>query len=99
MITAIMLINAELKSVASVTRALAEMEDVRDLYTTTGQYDVVAILAEKDSEALAEAVTERVAQIPGIVSTSTLLAIRCHAESLMQRMFSVGFDGAQDKKT
>jgi|GEM_PF-183957 len=91
MITAIMLINAELKRIESVTKALADMEDVREVYTTTGQYDVVAVLHEKDSEALAEAVTKRIAQVPGITDTTTLLAIRCHSQKLMERMFGVGF--------
>jgi len=94
MITAIMLIKAELKAVEGVTKALADMEDVRELYTTTGNYDVVAILHEKDSEALAEAVTRRIAQVPGITNTSTLLAIRRHSPAAMERMFGVGFKPA-----
>lgn len=95
MITAIMLINAELKSISGVTRALAEIPDVRQLFTTTGQYDVVAIVTVKDTDDLAVAVTERIAQVPGITKTSTLVAIRCHADSLMQGMFSVGFEGSE----
>ncbi|HOF60194.1 MAG TPA: Lrp/AsnC ligand binding domain-containing protein [Candidatus Latescibacteria bacterium] len=99
MLTAIMLINAELKSVAAVTRSLAEIPEVRQLFTTTGQFDVVAVLVVKDSEALAEAVTERIANVPGIVRTSTLLAIRCHAQSLLQSTFSVGFEPAEPSQS
>ena len=96
MISAIMLIKCELKHVHGVTEGLADMEDVRELYTTTGEFDVVAILNEKDSEALAEAVTQRIATIPGISDTTTLLAIRRHSRKLLDRMLGVGF-GSDDE--
>ena len=98
MISAIMLIKCELKHVQGVTEALADMEDVRELYTTTGEFDVVAILNEKDSEALAEAVTQRIARIPGISDTTTLLAIRRHSRKLLDRMFGVGFKSDDDSE-
>jgi DNA-binding Lrp family transcriptional regulator len=91
MIAAIMLITTELKAIESVTKALAEMQDVREVYTTTGQYDVVVILHEKDSEALADTVTKRIAQVPGITNTTTLLAIRRYSQVAMERMFGIGF--------
>jgi len=98
MITAIMLIKTRLRDVEEVTNALAEMEDVRVIFTTTGQYDIVAILDEKDSEALAETVTRRIAQVPGITDTTTLLAIRRHSQALMDRMFGVGLGGEEREK-
>ena len=92
MITAILLIKTDLQRVVGVTRALAEVEEVKELYTTTGEYDVVAKLMVKDLDGLADVVTGKMASIQGIVRTSTLLAIRCHSQKAMEHMFGVGLE-------
>ena len=92
MITALMLMKAELKEIANLTKALAEFDEITELYTTTGEYDVVAKVMVEDLDALAGTVTEKMAGLEGIVKTSTLLAIRCHSEQAMDRMFGVGFE-------
>jgi DNA-binding Lrp family transcriptional regulator len=92
MITAMLLINAELREVADVTKALAEVPEITELYTTAGEYDVVAKIMVKDLDLLADVVTGRIAEVEGIIDTSTLLAIRCHSESAMGHMFGVGIE-------
>lgn len=97
MITAVMLIKAHLRDIAGVIDALSEIEQINQLYTTTGQYDIVAVLQVKDTEALADVVTHRIAGITGIADTSTLLAIRCHSPKLMESMFGVGMSTVEKK--
>ena len=92
MITAILLIEAELQAITGVTDALAEIDEVKELYTTTGEYDVVAKIMVNDLDGLADVVTGKIAKVNGIARTSTLLAMRRHSQSAMEHMFGVGLE-------
>ncbi len=82
MIRALVLMNVERGEVPATGKQLAEMDEVVDVYSVAGDYDLVAIVQSEEYERLAEIVTEKVQAIDTIVHTTTLMAFRSYKFSL-----------------
>ncbi len=76
MITAIVLIEAERGQVAAAGQSLAKIPSVADVYSVTGEYDLVAIVRVEEYEQMAEVVPRRIAAVPGIARTHTLMTFQ-----------------------
>lgn len=94
MVTAIVLINAQVGRAADVARALVETEGVAEAYSVAGEYDVVAIVKVREYDEMADLVPERLAAIDGIERTRTLMAFRRYSDALLERMWEIGFSDA-----
>jgi DNA-binding Lrp family transcriptional regulator len=94
-VTAIVLIEAERSAIAGLGPALADVPGVAEAYSVTGEFDFVAILRVKDHEQIAEVVTTRLSQIPGIVRTRTHVAFKVYSKHDLEAMFSVGLQEAR----
>ncbi|MHB1986594.1 MAG: Lrp/AsnC family transcriptional regulator [Acidimicrobiales bacterium] len=79
MVTAIVLLNAEPDRVASLGLALADVAGVDVAYSVAGDEDLVAIVRAADHERLADLVTTKIAPLPGITRTRTLIAFRAYS--------------------
>ena len=91
MVTAILLINTEVGKTPEVATALCETEGVAEAYSVAGDYDIVAIVKVREYEEMADLVPDRLARIPGITKTCTLMAFRRYSDKLMERMWEIGF--------
>jgi DNA-binding Lrp family transcriptional regulator len=76
MLNAIVLINAEPAQVAPLGTRLAGIDGVSEVYSVTGDEDLVALLHVADTELIAQLVTEQIATLPGVTATRTLIAFR-----------------------
>src|SRR5256714_7926560 len=94
-VTAIVLIEAERSAIAGLGPALADVPGVAEAYSVTGEFDFVAILRVKDHEEIAEIVTTRLSQIPGILKTRTHVAFKVYSKHDLEAMFSVGLQEAR----
>ena len=90
MVTGVALINVQHGSVNSVAEALAALEGVSEVYSVSGNYDLVAIIRVRDNDALAHLMTDDMGKIEGITNTHTMLAFRAFSRHDLERMFSVG---------
>ncbi len=90
MVTAIMLMNVERGRIKAVAEDLAAREGVSEVYSVSGNYDLVAMLRVADNEALATLVTDELANVEGIEHTETMLAFRTHSRHDLEAMFAVG---------
>ncbi|HET9091357.1 MAG TPA: Lrp/AsnC ligand binding domain-containing protein [Acidimicrobiales bacterium] len=79
MVNAIVLIKADPERVASLGRALADVEGVDVAYSVAGDEDLVAMVRAVDHEKLAELVTGKIATLKGITRTRTLIAFRAYS--------------------
>ena len=93
MFTAFVMIQAERRRMQDVARRMAEIPGVEEVYSITGDWDIIAVLRLKEYDDLAEIVTGKMVEIPGIVRTNTHLAFRAFPQSLLERSFSVGLQG------
>ena len=78
MITAFVLIHTEPGQTASAGEALARVPNVAEVYSVTGEYDLVAIVRVEDYEQMAEVVPRRIAPVPGIARTHTLMTFQLY---------------------
>ena len=87
---AIVLINAERDYLTRLGGHLAEVDGVAEAYSVTGEWDFVAILRVPQDQDLATVVTERLAKLPGIVKTLTLVAFEAYSKHDLEAMFDLG---------
>jgi DNA-binding Lrp family transcriptional regulator len=87
---AIVLIEAERDALPTLGGALADVEGVAEAYSVTGDWDFVAILRVREHEALADLVTGRLAALPGIRRTKTMVAFEVFSRHDLEAMFSIG---------
>jgi DNA-binding Lrp family transcriptional regulator len=87
---AIVLIGAERGVLASLGGELAGIEGVAEAYSVTGDWDFVAILRLRRQEQLAELVTGRISQLPGVTRTQTMVAFEAYSRHDLEALFSLG---------
>ena len=92
MVTAFLMIVCEPAAIARLGAALADIEGVAEVYTTTGTADFVAVVRVRDLDQLADLVTSRIAALPGITRTDTHLAIRSYGRGDERAAFDIGVD-------
>ncbi|BEV06814.1 Lrp/AsnC ligand binding domain-containing protein [Methylophilus sp. DW102] len=90
MMTCIMLVNAERQQMATVAETLASLAQVTEVYSVSGQYDLVAVIQVTGPEALSALVTHQLAAISGIVRTETMLSLRSYRKQDLDAMFDIG---------
>ena len=87
---AIVLIRAEREALPTLGSTLADVEGVAEAYSVTGEWDFVAILRVASPEEVAKVVTGRLARLPGIARTSTMVAFEAYSRHDLEAMFSLG---------
>lgn len=92
MVAALVLINVERGRVNETAQSLLEIEGVAEVYSVTGEYDLVALLRLRQYEDLAEVVTARVVNLPAITKTNTLMAFQCYSRADLQQAWDIGVE-------
>jgi DNA-binding Lrp family transcriptional regulator len=87
---AIVLIEAERTALPDLGGTLAGVEGVAEAYSVTGEWDFVAIVRLRRHDALADVVTGRIGQIPGVVRTQTMVAFEVFSRHDLEALFSLG---------
>ena len=76
MIRALVMMHVERGKVPATAKQLAAMDEVVDVYSVAGGYDLVAIIQSEEYQRLAEIVTEKLQAIDTVTDTTTLMALR-----------------------
>jgi DNA-binding Lrp family transcriptional regulator len=87
---AIVLIGAERGALGTLGGELADIDGVAEAYSVTGDWDFVAIIRLRGQEQLNEIVTGRIAQLPGVLRTQTMVAFEAFSRHDLEALFSVG---------
>jgi DNA-binding Lrp family transcriptional regulator len=91
-VTAIVLVRTERERVQEAAQAMLAVEGVTEAYSVTGPYDLVVMVRINDFEKLAEIVPEKLAQVPGVDRTETMVAFRAYSRYDLDRAWSIGFE-------
>lgn len=86
----IVLIRAERDALPTLGSTLSDIEGVAEAYSVTGDWDFVAILRVASPDDLARIVTERLARVPGIARTYSMVAFEAYSRHDLEAMFSIG---------
>ena len=76
------MMNVARGKVPATAKQLAAMDEVVDVYSVAGDYDLVAIIQSPEYERLAEIVTEKLQGLEAITTTTTLMAFRNYKFSM-----------------
>jgi DNA-binding Lrp family transcriptional regulator len=87
---AIVLIEAERGAMPELGGALADVEGVAEAWSVTGEWDFVAMLRVRSAEEIADVVTGRLSQVPGIRRTHTMVAFEVFSKHDLEALFSIG---------
>lgn len=90
MVTAIVLMNVKRTKINEVAEQLAEMEGISEVYSVSGNYDLIAVVRVPSNEALAELVTKKLLSIEAILKSETMLAFKAFSRHDLEAMFAVG---------
>ncbi len=82
--------NVERTRLRAVTDDLLALEGIAEVYSVAGPFDLIAIARVRQHEELNDLVTERVAELEGILSTETLIAFRSLAKKDLGLLWDIG---------
>jgi DNA-binding Lrp family transcriptional regulator len=91
-ITTIVLMKAEPKTLTQAATRVAGFEGVQEVYSVSGEWDLVAIVRVAEYEQIAEVVTHQIAGVPGIERTMTLTAFRAYSKKDLEQAWDLGVD-------
>jgi DNA-binding Lrp family transcriptional regulator len=92
-ITAIVLVHEESDRIPEVAERIAELEGVSEVYSVTGDVDLVAVVRVREHEELAAVIADHLNKIEGVRSTKTYLAFRAYSRHDLDAAFALGFEG------
>jgi DNA-binding Lrp family transcriptional regulator len=92
-ITAIVLIDTDVDRIPEAAQEIAEIDGVSEVYSVTGDTDLVAMVRVRQHESLADIIADRVSKIPGVRGTKTFIAFRTYSRHDLESAFALGLDG------
>ena len=94
MVTAIVHIKADVDRIPEVAEAIAGIEGVSEVYSITGEFDLLAMVRVVRYDEVAEVVPGRVNKVPGVRHTETQMAFRTYSRHDLEAAFSFGLADA-----
>ena len=92
MITAIVLVHAEVDRIPEVAQAIADLDGVSEVYSVTGRVDLIAVVRVRQHEALADVIADRLHKVPGVQGTETHIAFRAYSRHDLESAFALGLE-------
>lgn len=93
MITAIVLITADVDRIPEVAAEIAEIDGVSEVYSVAGDADLVAMVRVRAHEELADVIADRLNKVTGVTGTNTHIAFRTYSKHDLESAFSLGIEG------
>ncbi len=94
MVTAIVLVRADVTRIPETAEAIAQLPQVTEVYSVTGEFDLVAIVRVRSHEELADAIPGRLNKVEGVTHTETHVAFRTYSRHDLEAAFALGFSDA-----
>jgi DNA-binding Lrp family transcriptional regulator len=92
MITAIVSIHAVSDHIPEVARQVVEIPGVDQVYSVTGDIDLIALVRVRRHEDLAEIIADHLGKVDGVVDTSTNIAFRTYSSTDLDVAYDLGID-------
>ena len=92
MVTAIVMITAEVHRIPEVAEVIAQIPGVSEVYSTTGEFDLVAIVRVRSHDELGDVIPGTLNKVDGITHTETHIAFRTYSRHDLEAAFSIGLD-------
>jgi len=91
-VTAIVLVRADIQRIPEVAETIAQIPEVSEVYSVTGEFDLVAMVRVRSHEELADVIPGGLNKVPGVTHTETHIAFRTYSRHDLEAAFSLGLD-------
>jgi DNA-binding Lrp family transcriptional regulator len=91
-ITAIVFVSATVDRIPEVAEEIAALPGVTEVYSVTGEIDLIALIRVQSHEEIAEVVADRLNKVDGVLATETHVAFRTYSQHDLEAAFSLGLD-------
>jgi DNA-binding Lrp family transcriptional regulator len=92
MITALVMINVHRGEINRTAQELLDIPGIAEVYSVTGEYDLVAVLRLKEYDDLADVVTERMMGLSAITQTHTMTAFKVYSKEDLEQAWDIGIE-------
>ena len=92
MITAIVFVKADVARIPEVAEEIAALEGVSEVYSVTGQIDLIALVRVRAHDDVARVIADQLNKVPGVTETETHIAFRSYSRHDLESAFSLGLD-------
>ena len=89
MVAAVVLLRSVRDAIPEVAQAVAEIDGVAEVYSVSGEWDLVAIVRVPEWEQIATVVAENLSKVKGLTSSQTLIAFRVYSKGDMDAAFNM----------
>lgn len=90
MVTAIVLVKADVARIPETAEAIAQIPQVSEVYSVTGEFDLVALVRVRSHEELADVIPGTLNRVAGVTHTETHIAFRTYTRHDLDAAFSLG---------
>jgi DNA polymerase III epsilon subunit family exonuclease len=91
MVTAIVLIKADVTRIPETAEAIAQISEVSEVYSVTGEFDLVAMVRVRGHDELGDVIPGHLNRVPGVTHTETHIAFRTYSRHDLDAAFSIGY--------
>lgn len=92
MITAIVMVRAAVDRIPEVAQAIADLEGVSEVYSVTGDADLIAMVRVRRHEQLADVIAGRLNKVAGVLETQTHIAFQAFSRHDLEATFDLGVE-------
>ena len=89
---AVVLIQCVIDEIPEAAQVIADIDGVSEVYSVSGEYDLIAIVRVADHEDLAKVIPGGISKVGGIERTETLISFQVYSKHDLERLFAIGFD-------
>lgn len=91
MVTAIVLVRTDVARIPETAEKIADIPQVTEVYSVTGEFDLVAMVRVRTHDELADVIPGTVNRISGVLSTETHIAFRTYSRHDLEAAFALGY--------
>ncbi|MGH8867304.1 MAG: Lrp/AsnC family transcriptional regulator [Actinomycetes bacterium] len=92
MITAIVLVRVRADRIPEVAETIADLDGVSEVYSVTGDVDLIVMVRVRRHEELADVIADRLSKIEGVRHTDTHISFRTYSQHDLEAAFALGVE-------
>ena len=92
MISAIVMIRADVDRIPEVAQAICEIDGIAEVYSVTGEVDLIAIAKVARHEDFADVIADQLNKVPGVRDSQTHIAFRTYSSKDLGAAFAIGLE-------
>lgn len=90
MITAIVHVDTDVDRIPEAGAEIAEIPGVQEVFSVTGDTDLIATVRVREHEDLASVIADRISKVAGVRTTRTYIAFKTYSSKDLDSAFSLG---------